>query len=156
MDIGTLLDTTVPIEFDYMEHKIVCHVFSAGWSRLTQEQREIIEESEKEAGAIEGETQTPEGALTVAALNRIVIRARRQLPVMLSAWDFDGSPMERGGSPWPPTAENITNTPDTVLMAAYSNTYKVWSEGPTLGAESQDGLQPREKSESSQGESSTP
>jgi hypothetical protein len=156
VDIGTLLDTTTPVKFDFMDHEIVAHLFTAGWARLTQEQRDLIAATEEKIKAIEGEVETPEGDLTAEGFNRVVARARCQLPMMLSAWDFDGSPMERGGEPWPPTSENMANTPDALLVAAYCSTYQVWTEGPTNGAEPQTGLQPEATPEENQTESSTP
>lgn len=168
MDLSALLDVTEPVECEFLSHKITAHVYTAGANRLRKEDRDLwaelnaprdrllqqnsvmrqllqqaIEELQKDAHdpeTVEGivksfgeiESQEPDG----------VAIARALLPVMISSWDFDGSPMERpAGVLFPPTPENIAACPDSLLDAIAGPILEKWNaRNPTSGDLQQDGL----------------
>lgn len=126
-DISELLDATEPVEIDYQSHKVTVHVYVMGRDRLVNEERQIL------ASFVEGrDTSKPE------TYDDTIKWARSMVPIMVSHWDYDGSPMTRKGQPFPPTAENAALLPDLLVIEIADKAGEVWSKAnPTNGDSSE-------------------
>lgn len=132
MDLSTVLDATEPVSCEFLGKEIVAHVYTAGVNRLRKEDRDKWDElvtppadfvavNDKEGKPIAFQ---PDG----------VVMIRAMLPEMISGWDFEGSPMERDGKPYPPTPENVKACPDALLTAVGEKVMEKWNEAnPTTG-----------------------
>lgn len=139
MDLSELLDVTEAVECEFLDHKITAHVYTAGTSRLTREER-LVWERLQEQGEDDG-----------------ILWTRALVPAMLQSWDLDGSPMTLRGEPFPPTAENMPRCPDLLLSSVGPKVMEFWNKlNPTNGDQPQTGLQAEETPESNPTQNTSP
>ena len=150
MDLAELLDDTQPVTVEFMGKKITCHVYTAGYMRLRDDERKAIEAAEGELSPIvekmeglESELQNLNGDserrsginkelkdLRHQVSEQNLILSREMIPLMIGGWDGDdGQPLVYRGEPCPPTKENISKLPIifALKLAFHKEVNEVWS-----------------------------
>ena len=153
MDLSTVLDATEPVSCEFLGKEIVAHVYTAGVNRLRKEDRdkwEALTSPPVDFVPVNDSNGDP-----IAFQPDSILLFRAMLPEMISGWDFDGSPMERDGKPYPPTPENVAACPDILLLAVGNAVLDKWNEAnPTIGTLPETGSSVVEMPEPSLAESS--
>lgn len=153
MDLGEMLDVTVPVTFEFMDKRYTAHVFTAGGNRLTQAERERLAAASKPAEEANRRIKEIEAELVSANGNKGELEAERAalfrkandialahgtLPVIVRSFEDDrGEVVQWHGEPI--TANNISKLPDEFLWSAFTKVVPVWQDptGPVDGPNSQ-------------------
>jgi hypothetical protein len=164
MDLSELLDGTISVPVDLLGKKFTCAVFSAGWSRLTKEQRDSIQPladslgaNRKRAEEIEKELQheVPEDRRPQLEAELVGVKqsadmipfARQFVPLMVKGIDDEGGePLTFREKPFP---EFVPELPDMLLLEI-TNRVGDALENPSIGEVSPDTLPAEAKPETAQ------
>ncbi len=161
MDFTEVLDAVEPVEVEFLGKKIICHVYSAGYNRLTDAERQIIKPhldraderqsriadidaemgqspSDQRRGELEHERKAIDDDRAYAEF------ALDALPILLQGIDYDGSAMTIREQGFPAL---IPDLPNALLLPILFKSLEAWRIPMDAGSQPVDGL-PAESADS--------